>query len=386
MNLIPPQPDDPLARAEDAWRRLPVPSGPSGATTARTLASLSRAATASRRWPRQILKIAAVLMLVAGLVSVLSWPRSGAPLAFAEVAQKLRDAQTLVYKITVQSPELKEPVTFKQFLKEPGLLRMEQPGGMVGIGQMGQMKTMTINPATKTAFLMEVKKLDRSKDEEADPARLAEGLRKLVEENGKPAGKKRIGDVDALGFRVERKHNEWLVWADPKTKLPLQAEVTLPHDTKAILSDFQFNPPLEDALFSLQPPEGYKLETMAIEALAPEAALVRLLRDYAGHAKGEFPKKLDDPAAFGKARFEAEGKKPKEKPSAEDMQYVVNMTQAILFVNSLKKNYVYRPEAGKLGDAHKMLFWYRPEKAEKYRVLYADLHWADVAAEQLPRP
>jgi hypothetical protein len=57
-----------------------------------------------------------------------------------------------------------------------------------------------------------------------------------------------------------------------------------------------------------------------------------------------------------------------------------------MFIASLKGNYRYKPEGARLGEAQRMLFWYKPEKAEKYRVLYANLHWADVSADELPKP
>jgi hypothetical protein len=68
------------------------------------------------------------------------------------------------------------------------------------------------------------------------------------------------------------------------------------------------------------------------------------------------------------------------------MRLSFHIVRAGMFIASLKGNYRYKPEGAKLGDAQKMLFWYRPEKAAKYRVLYADLHWADVAADKLPKP
>jgi hypothetical protein len=39
----------------------------------------------------------------------------------------------------------------------------------------------------------------------------------------------------------------------------------------------------------------------------------------------------------------------------------------------------------KLGDASKPVFWYRPQGAENYRVIYGDLSVKDVAAENLPK-
>ena len=50
----------------------------------------------------------------------------------------------------------------------------------------------------------------------------------------------------------------------------------------------------------------------------------------------------------------------------------------------LKGDYGYKPEGVKLGDADKVLFWYKPKGKETYRALFGDLHAADVTADQLP--
>ena len=42
------------------------------------------------------------------------------------------------------------------------------------------------------------------------------------------------------------------------------------------------------------------------------------------------------------------------------------------------------PAGVKLGDADKILFWYRPEGAANYRVIYGDLHVSDVTEDRLP--
>ena len=51
---------------------------------------------------------------------------------------------------------------------------------------------------------------------------------------------------------------------------------------------------------------------------------------------------------------------------------------------SLKDGFGYRSEGVKLGDADKILFWYRPDGGAQYRALYGDLHAADVPADKLP--
>ena len=48
------------------------------------------------------------------------------------------------------------------------------------------------------------------------------------------------------------------------------------------------------------------------------------------------------------------------------------------------KDHGYKPDGVKFGDRDKIIFWYRPDKAEKYRAVFGDLHVADVSADQLP--
>jgi DNA-directed RNA polymerase specialized sigma24 family protein len=73
-----------------------------------------------------------------------------------------------------------------------------------------------------------------------------------------------------------------------------------------------------------------------------------------------------------------------EKTGPESMRLGANIVRAGMFVLSLKGAYRYRPEAVNLGDSAKILFWYRPAGATKYRALYGDLHWADLTTDQLP--
>src|SRR5262249_29154418 len=99
-------PDDPLARAEEALRRAPVPEGPDAATLARTLAAPRAAAHRPGPPPNPrrrtimfaTLKIAAAAAVAAaGLLAFRAEPRAEAHAEFAEATAKLRDARTLSF-------------------------------------------------------------------------------------------------------------------------------------------------------------------------------------------------------------------------------------------------------------------------------------------------
>jgi hypothetical protein len=168
-------------------------------------------------------------------------------------------------------------------------------------------------------------------------------------------------------------------WADPKTRLPLQVEFTWPDGTRGTMSDFRFNPKLDEALFSLEVPKGYKLQSVELEDLTAEEHLIRMLRFYADTSAGKFPKRLDDTLALMMRLA-----KSKEKTEPESMRLGANIVRAGMFVVSLKGEYGYRPDRTKLRDSDKILFWYRPAAATKYRALYGDLRWADLTTDQLP--
>ncbi len=386
-------PDDPLDRAADALRRTVVPEGPSDETVARTLAALRTAAEAKtipfyRRKPmRYAWRIAVAGMLAAGVaVYFAGLLPLHSRLAFAEVATKLRDARTLTYKSTFKYPKRDEPETMKIFFKEPGLMRNER-GGQIGITDLKQPKTLLLDTAAKTAVLIEYKRGKNAKKDVHESE--IEGLRKLADKKGESAGKMRIGDVEAEGFRVEEEGFTLTVWADPKTKMPVRIEMPIrieDRDALVTLSDFQLDPKLDDSLFSLEPPEGYRLRKMEVEDAKPEEDVVQLLRAYTEKFDGKFPASLSVASTpwqtYIKNRWGE--MKPKGLPEPELMQFMQKAIRVEMLLHS-KNEHGYKPEGVKMGDRDKIVFWYRPDKSDKYRAVFGDLHVADVTADQLPK-
>jgi outer membrane lipoprotein-sorting protein len=393
MSTIPPD-HDPLGRAMDVLRQAPAPDGPTAEILARTLAAL-RAATVApgviplrkRKLMLTILKMAAAALVGAVGLFYAAGP-SAAEATFTEVARKLHEARTLSYRSTTIVPGLPEPMTMRNFFKEPGLMRVEfaARGEAVTILDGIRGKTLIVIPSLKSAVLMEQTK---PKDKEDPATQAVEWLRGLVGKKGEPAGRERIGDVEAEGFRVKEKHRTLIVWADPKSQLPIRIDVTASFDGKEIratLSDFQLDPKLDDSMFGLDPPAGYAVQRIKGTAMfdAPETNVARILRAYAEKKAGAFPKALDLPLAN---EFEAIFPKDKNKnilqgdPEALDM--AMSLGQALSYPKTLK-GCGYSGEGVKLGDAGKIVFWYQPEGSEKYRAVFGDLHIGDVNADQIP--
>ncbi len=393
-----PEPADRLARAEEALRGSPTPEGPSDDVVARTRAALRMADERTRTIPIPrrspmiaMLKFAAAASLAlagAGLSYLATAPPAGATTLLAAATKRLQDAHTLSYRFSVGVPGQGAQTTGREFYKDPGLTRMESdaPQASVSIMDTSRGKSLVLDPKAKIAILQdwgpnaEVKR--RSQDWASGATK---HLRSLAGKDGKPVGKRRIGDVEAEGFRLEDEGMTWTVWVDPERKFPLLMETSFRfqgRDLPATMSDFRIDPPLDDALFSLDAPEGYTLRKIDVPIPTREEALTTLLRLYAEASGGDFPPKLDDMAAF-QEQFS------KEKWEGPDDPRIIRLAQStaasVVFLQfELKNDYGYAPDRVSLGDADKILFWYRPKGSKNYRAIFGDLHVEDVAEDRLP--
>ena len=186
------------------------------------------------------------------------------------------------------------------------------------------------------------------------------------------------------------------IWVDPATKLPLRIESTdriQGKEFRTALSDFQIDPELDDSLFRTEIPQGYALrkeesKTIGMDEktfLNPEKAAMDWLRIFAEKTGGTFPKSLDDLTEIDKI-FPKKTEVGSRFPDAETLRARSIRRGRFMMATStsLKEKFGYRPDGVKLGDADKILFWYRPDGAAEYRALYGDLHAADVSEDKLP--
>jgi outer membrane lipoprotein-sorting protein len=414
MSPSPPVPpsddDDPVARATDALRRAPVPDGPPPETVDRTLAALREADAGPVIIPRPrrrimftILKTAgAILATAAGVAYFAIFPPAAARSEFTEAAGKLRDAQTLSlqHTQTLTLAGKTETVTSRLLYKVPGLMRTEPKidGAPVSIMDSIHNKILVVNPADKSAMLLE------EPGGGAAPKRdgatmMIEDMRRLAGKDNEPVGEKEIGGVRASGFRVKENGGEMTVWVDPQKKLPVLIEFSgragnIPYS--GTFSDIRLDPELDDALFRLDPPEGYTLKKANARLhMTFEEAAVRVLRNYTGASGGRFPARLDDFDDYAKVVRAATMKKAQAKEAQAKEAKVVLEPSALEdgiagalvagFCQQKKDQFGYKPDGVKLGDAKTIVFWYKPEGATKYKAVYGDLHIGDVTQEELPK-
>jgi outer membrane lipoprotein-sorting protein len=391
-------PYDPLETAEAALRDLPPHVVPSTATLNRIAilvtnseaqsVSPATAPSAARGWRRIGALLLTSAALVAAVYVMMHTPQT--TFAFEDVVTAVRKANTVTYT-TVVTPKNGPASQYKSFYKGT-LSRMEYADGSFTVTDMAGRTMLMVQPATKTATLTHLGNTPQDLPAMGDS--IIAWL-KTAEATGKGVGEKTIDGVRTRGFEATFGATTMTLWSDPQTKLPVQIEAAIGSPAEPIqmtMQEFVFNGPLEDALFSTEVPAGFQIrettqpavDYAALVKLPPEEHVVRILKFYARLHDGALPERIDGPELIAKITSSA-GEKALEDPEfmKEFTTLSASMGATWTFRQSLDR-FGYLGTA-RLNDADRIVFWYLPKDAVKYRVVYADLTIGDVTEEELPK-
>ena len=339
------------------------------------------------------LATAAAIVIVALIgVYYIAGPVGVTTSAYAEVAQRLQKARTLIYTSTSTTPVEGVPnMVMEVAFKEPGYMRMTMPGGYVSVMDCIQGKGLSIIPEKKQFVEMEISNFPGDGGRRQFDA--IEKLRSLPERADEVLGEKQIDGRTVQGYRVSEAGMTDTVWVDPKTRELVEVEVEFDNapGMSATMTGFRFDAELSDELFSLAPPKGYtRLELQVDARQASEDDLIEYLRLWSSWTTdGTFPPTLN-PAELAKVSMELAktGKFHAEKPmdQQELLAHTMKMTRGMMFVLGLpaESNWRYAGETVKYGDAQTPIFWYQPTGSATCRVIYGDLSIKDVAPQDLP--
>ena len=239
---------DTLAIATENLRDAPVPAGP----PPESMDAAERiAASAVRRRPwAPRLSWAAGVLIAGGVAAYLLIQRS-ATLVFADVVQSVRQTHTVEGTVTLG------PETMRMWVRG-NQLRAEAK-------MAGQDAVQVMDLSTGTALSLDVAKhaaqIVNGQPMPYDVYGFFAGLH--GKNDGKPFGERTINGRRAQGFNVTGKmpgapELPLTVWVDSATRLPVEIQASLGLVT-AVAHDMRFDEPLDDRLFSLTPPEGYRL-------------------------------------------------------------------------------------------------------------------------------
>ncbi len=303
--------------------------------------------------------------------------------AFHMFADALVDAKSAEFQLEVDIPG-HGIQRFQSYYLAPGKMRSEMTG-VVSIADLKTGKTVNLLPEQKTALVITVKNVPsepgrpRFDDFFEELRDLLSKRRDTLDEGVKQLGEKEIDGRRAIGFRCESPVATVILWGDPATGLPLLVESVstgIPH-IEVKLSRFFFNGHLEPALFDTTPPADYIVREFDLDFSKPtETALIDGLRMSADLNDGVFADNLDsanDYALLLKSPKNAIGdKQDKLRDMAPELMTIGRgMTFAAELPESADAHYAGK--GVKHGEPNRPIFWYKPEGAKAYRVIYADL-------------
>ncbi len=354
---------------------------------------LSRSPDAWRwimRSPVSHIFVAAILALAIGGIAV--WFHGGGTTpAFGDFLKPLLSAKTVTFRATFEGKG--QNITGKVMaMASPQRMRVEHDtsGKQTTVTIMDDTgKSLTLFPALKIAIVATRRNMPKEKLPKAIFFELRSQLadaRDRPDWIREPLGEKVIDGRRLVGYRLTGHGMINELWGDPKTRMPVRIETSTPSNPSgkpAIYSDFVFNADLDESLFSLEPPAGYKVQKQTMDVSpAQEKDLIETFRRYAQLRGGTLPDRLDLSAfikLFQKdwARSHPmKGGFPGDKEMQEQLNGLLKFTRGISFAFEQlprEADAHYAGKGVKVGAANTPIFWYRPRGAKKYRIIYADL-------------
>ena len=339
-------------------------------------------------------KLATAALIVLAAILGLTLFTGGGGTAYAQVVDRLQKAHTMTFSVVNMTGDVNMPTIRTQIaFKEPGSMRISSTDGFVTVAQASgdDLQGMNLIPLQKKYSKFELSNLLDNPN--PGPYTSAETLRALPAQADEALGQAEIDGRLLEGYRVHQGDTTTTVWIDAVTGELARAELefaTAP-GMNMILSDFQFDVELGDELFSLEPPADYTAlgtELQADATTMTEADLIAFLRLWSSWTVDHiFPPTINGPELGRLAiRMAAEGKfvGPVAPGYDGNQQYQI-MYRGMAFMGGLPMDtWRYAGQNVVFGDPEKAIFWYQPAGSPTYRVIYADLSVADVAAEEIP--
>jgi outer membrane lipoprotein-sorting protein len=356
-------------------------------------------------------RVAAAAALVVAVTGVALWFHgAGTTPVFADFLAPIIKAKTAKFTLTSRAPG--QPTTkCHVMVLGSARLRMEfAKTVMIADHDMG--KSIFLVPGEKQATVITNFNSPKEKPVSfffVDWRSQLREFRDKLDFKREPLGTKEIDGHRCVGYRLTGHGMTVDLWGDPKTGQPIRMGLTWlsTPSIETTVSDFAFDTDMDESLFSLEPPPGYKVKyEKADVSPAEEKDLIETFRSYSQLSGGALPDKLDILAltSFFETKWglshPSAGRRSDDNQKDAERREMINglrkLTRGIDFVFERLPPEADAHYAGKgvsVGAADRPVFWYRPKDNRKYRVIYADLSVRDADtrpdvpdAQPLPAP
>ena len=245
---------------------------------------------------RTMTRYAAAVATIAAAALLALWlanPFGPGSLAFADVQKKVEQTKSVTMTFSGTGGD-GEPVTGAAYALADGRMRMDDPDGSYNVIDLKRERSLAVDPAKKEAVLIKGYH-DRGP---ADVYQLLRDIRKNeVKKLPAEQVKGQATEVFMAKVKMGEVQQELKVWVEPKSQLPVRLEIADKDKTgreRKMTIDVKFDQPLDEKLFSTEPPAGYTLRTEGVDG--PPAERVEDDKTVKPEAK---PKVGIGPVTFG---------------------------------------------------------------------------------------
>jgi outer membrane lipoprotein-sorting protein len=206
---------------------------------------------------------AAAVIIIAILIGVhyLGGSIDGASLAWAEVVEQISSHTKYKCRQRVVREKGPQVPTMQVYHLNLQQRRQEVEDGTIHIIDMRGTDAITVElyPAQNKATVTKLIGFGPRKDPD-----IIEMVKRFEQESTERLGTKKQNGKILHGFRHQpNKYNDFTVWVDAETKLPVEIELVHTQAGQTIfLDEFEFDFELDASAFSTEIPDGYEVETL----------------------------------------------------------------------------------------------------------------------------
>ena len=209
-------------------------------------------------------RYAAAAVIIIGVVLGSQMFKKTGKVSWAIVAEQLNDYTKCKWRQRVvreKGPDLPVMDVYHLNLSQR---RQEVEDGSIHVIDMRGENAITVElyPDTKKATVTKLIGFGPRKD-----PHIIEMVKRFEQESTERLGTKEKDGKTLHGFRHQpNKHNDYTVWVDPDTKLPVEIELVHTGQGQTIfLDEFEFDFELDPSAFSTDVPDGYEVKTITLD-------------------------------------------------------------------------------------------------------------------------
>jgi len=212
----------------------------------------------------KIATAAAIIIAVSICIHFLGGSIDGASVAWSQVVEQLSSHTKYKCRQRVVREQGPEYPTMQIYHLNLQQRRQEVENGDIHIIDMRGQDAITVElkPAEMKAI---VTTLIGAGPREDPP--IIEMVKRFEQESTERLGTKKVNGKILQGFRHQQnENNEFTVWVDPATKLPVEIEIKhLNRGQTIFLDEFKFDFELDESAFSTDVPDGYEVENLTLD-------------------------------------------------------------------------------------------------------------------------